>query len=102
MNKSLAMKKCKILYGIVNNRNETFISQYSTKLDETKKEKNRMLSSLSSRCISTTATKERKRLDNFLLREKKRFSKQEELYNSKIDMWKNKDSQFSITLESLT
>jgi len=101
MNKSLAMKKCKILHGCIRNRNDSFVQQYSNKLAETKKERESKVNSLSYRVNSTKSSKEKYRLVNFLKREEKRLNKKEELYNSKIDMWKNKDSQFSITLESL-
>lgn len=98
MKKSVAMKKCKVLYGGIINRKEKMISNYQDKIDE-----------LIDQSINETynCLKEHKAKNSSTLVCEKEIAKIEERYDKKIDglkvkqkLWESKKDSYSFTLES--
>ncbi len=103
MNKSLAMKKCRVLVGGLSNNSEERISELSKQQDKIRLDKKARLNEIKSRIstCSARAVKKRENLRSLLRREKMRFDKKEKKTSNLIEYWRKSPDKFSIFLEKV-
>ena len=100
MNKTLGMKKCKVLLGTITTRNEIELEKLAEKIKSTSKKKVERINEIDQK-ISTLGVRAHKRrqfLHGLLKKERARFDKKISTFSKREKYWKTASKKFSIGL----
>tara|TARA_R110001583_G_scaffold12088_3_gene53835 strand:- start:1682 stop:2470 length:789 start_codon:yes stop_codon:yes gene_type:complete len=99
MNKASAMKKCKVLWGSVELKNDREISKLQRKILENNLEKHKKINKVMKKILQDK--KNMNKAVGILDRERVRFDKKSTKLREKISYWENATHSFSIRLAEL-
>jgi len=101
MRKEKAMKKCHVLHGKVESKNEKHVSNYMSRLLEESIRNQKKTNSLRKRIVKSSTEKKIESIERMLQNESKRFERKKDKISDKIKYWNNSTQQYHITLEPI-
>jgi len=101
MKKESAMKKCHVLHGKVESKNEKHISNYMSCLLEESAKNQKRVSELRERIAKSSTKKKVDSAEKMLLSESHRFERKKDKIFNKIKYWNNSTQQYHIILEPI-
>ncbi len=101
MNKSLAMKKCTVLYGSTKIKNDRYIEKYTRALSESTSKNIERIASLRERMGDANTEKKKHKVSQMISNEEMRFQRKHLKLCEKIKYWKELGDQYEISLEPI-